>query len=98
MEELFNTSMSIYMLEAEALGDMDWFILLNEERLFDPHEALGTPNSAEHNWSTRDIVFPSISPVQSFDGTHAARLVNKACLLIGKGETTKKKNNFKPSH
>ena len=76
---------SLYYLGAEALGDMDWYILLNEERLFDPHVDLGTPDDLQLNFGNRDITFPSISPVQSFDGTHAARLIDNACLLVRKG-------------
>ncbi len=71
-----------FVLVAEALGNMDWFFLLNEEKQYEKHMVLGDADDNQLHWSTRDVEFPNISPVQTMDGIHSARFVNLACLVV----------------
>ena len=71
-----------FVLVAEALGNMDWFFLLNEEKQYEKHMVLGDADDNQLHWSTRDVEFPSISPVQTMDGIYSARFVNLACLVV----------------
>ncbi len=58
---------------------MDWFILINEEKLFDPHEILGEPDT---NWQPDDLAFLSPSPVETYDGMYSGRFKHPVCLVV----------------
>ncbi len=58
---------------------MDWFILINEEKLFDPHEILGEP---DNNWLPDDLAYLSPSPVETYDGMYSGRFKYPVCLVV----------------
>ncbi len=82
-------------LAAEALGNLDLYFLLNEEKIFEPHPILGNPDNDELHQGTRDVEFSLISPVQTFDGMYSTRLMEKACLQVQR-KTSKEKIVLKP--
>ncbi len=66
----------------QALGDMDWFFLINEEKRFEVHPELGSADLDELYSGTRNVAFPGTSPVQTIDGIHSMTFLNKACIVV----------------